>query len=141
MDESLMIIESDPEILPSDKWLCQLARAQRIAEDVHIMFSFDDPMVKIPVEEWSIQVKGFNQRLSDWRKTVTPDMPESKILYFLLTSHITNLVPGNSTGQAHRRENHAFHSRNRHAPRPRPRRLPASLSPRRILAFRIFPSE
>ena len=76
MDESLEILSSAPDVLPSDKWLCHIVRAQHIAEEVHRRFSMDDPMATIPVADWSIQLRGFDAQIQKWREGITADMPQ-----------------------------------------------------------------
>lgn len=70
MDESIDILESSAEALPTDKWLCHLVRAQHIAEDVGFEFSMDDPTCTVSLADSKTQyhLKAFERHLDDWRQ-------------------------------------------------------------------------
>ncbi|KAK4144925.1 transcriptional regulator WAR1, partial [Dichotomopilus funicola] len=44
MAECVEILQSSPEAAPTDKYLCHLVMSHKVAEDVSIHFSMDDPM-------------------------------------------------------------------------------------------------
>lgn len=70
MDESIDILESSTEALPSDRLLCHLVRAQHIAEDVGFEFSMDDPtcIVSLADPKTQYHLKAFERHLNDWRQ-------------------------------------------------------------------------
>lgn len=79
-EESLAILSTSKDALPTDVWLCHMVRAEHIVEDVHFQFSMDDPMTSISPTDRSteIYIKLFEKRIQDWRVAATPDMPQGK---------------------------------------------------------------
>ena len=77
-DECLEVLATAPDALPSDKWLCHLVRAQRIAEDVGFQFSMDDPASVISLTDTKTQyhLKAFERQLREWRQNSTMGMIE-----------------------------------------------------------------
>ncbi|RYP23295.1 hypothetical protein DL765_001204 [Monosporascus sp. GIB2] len=55
MTECMDILESSPEAAPTDKYLCHLVWTHRLAEEVGIHFSMDDPGVVINIAEPKVQ--------------------------------------------------------------------------------------
>ncbi len=69
-EECLDILSAEPPALPSDVWLCDLIRIQRIAEAGAMAFSMDDPGAVITLRDIRIQyqLRGFRQQLDYWRR-------------------------------------------------------------------------
>lgn len=51
MEESVTILETSPEALPSDKILCQHVKMAHIGESISIQFCMDDPSVEVAISE------------------------------------------------------------------------------------------
>ena len=81
MDESLEVLATAPDALPSDKWLAHLVRSQHIAEEVGYQFSMDDPPSDVSITQPKVQyqMKTFEKQLDEWRRSSTKDMPQGKI--------------------------------------------------------------
>ncbi|KAI0199120.1 hypothetical protein F4808DRAFT_221133 [Astrocystis sublimbata] len=68
MDECIDILGNSPEAAPSDRYLCQLVCIHRIAEDVGIQFSMDDPSHFTDVNDSKIgyALRAFDRDLSNY---------------------------------------------------------------------------
>ncbi|ESZ92377.1 hypothetical protein SBOR_7232 [Sclerotinia borealis F-4128] len=90
MAESVDILEHSPEAAPTDRILCQWVRSQRIAEEVGIQFSMDDPGASISIADPKVQyaLKGFEQELDKWSSSIPPDVQTPSLK---LTEHVINL--------------------------------------------------
>lgn len=51
MEESVKILETSPEALPSDKLLCQQVKMAHIGENISVQFCMDDPSVEVAISE------------------------------------------------------------------------------------------
>jgi hypothetical protein len=51
MEESVKILETSPEALPSDKILCQHVKMAHIGENISVQFCMDDPSVEVAISE------------------------------------------------------------------------------------------
>jgi hypothetical protein len=51
MEESVKILETSPEALPSDKMLCQHAKLAHIGESISVQFCMDDPSTEVTITE------------------------------------------------------------------------------------------
>jgi hypothetical protein len=51
MEESIKILETSPEALPSDKLLCQQVKMAHIGENISVQFCMDDPSVEVAISE------------------------------------------------------------------------------------------
>ena len=87
-DECLELLETAPDALPSDKWLCHLVRIQHIAEDVGFQFSMDDPASVISLTDTKTQyhLKAFERQLEEWRQHATMDISQRKAFPLLIDS-------------------------------------------------------
>lgn len=72
MTECIDILESSPEAAPSDRFLCHLVWTHRLAEDVGIQFSMDDPSIFIDITEQKVQyaLKGFERTLERYSQGI-----------------------------------------------------------------------
>lgn len=100
IEECLDILASDPEALPSDKWLCDLVRLQHISEDASIIFSMDDPGSTITLRDVKVQyqIGGFRQQLERWRRNASSDVTQREfskdaIAYPFLTTCLSLCTP------------------------------------------------
>ncbi|KAI1107958.1 hypothetical protein F4804DRAFT_5518 [Jackrogersella minutella] len=90
MTECMDILESSPQAAPTDRYLCHLVWTHRLAEDVGIQFSMDDPGVFVNVSEQKVQyaLRGFERDLSKYSESI-PDLDKRPSL--LLGFHVLNL--------------------------------------------------
>ncbi|KAI2473589.1 hypothetical protein F4781DRAFT_138519 [Annulohypoxylon bovei var. microspora] len=90
MTECMDILESSPHAAPTDRYLCHLVWTHRLAEDVGIQFSMDDPSVFVNVSEQKVQyaLRGFERDLAKYSESIPKsDKRPSLILGF----HVLNL--------------------------------------------------
>ncbi|KIW87089.1 uncharacterized protein Z519_12386 [Cladophialophora bantiana CBS 173.52] len=75
-EECLDVLSAEVPALPSDVWLCDLIRLQRIAEDASVTFSMDDPGSIVTLRDVKIQyqIRGFRQQLDYWRRHAKTDL-------------------------------------------------------------------
>ena len=76
MAESVEILESSPDAAPTDKFLCQWVRNQRIAEEIGVQFQMDDPCATVNIADSKVQyaLKGFERDLEHWSEQVPKDL-------------------------------------------------------------------
>lgn len=69
MGDCIDVLETSDEALASDRVLAQWCKVQRIAEDISVAFSFDDPGANVSIQDLSVQftLKGFRRQLEDFR--------------------------------------------------------------------------
>ncbi|KAF2186429.1 hypothetical protein K469DRAFT_706396 [Zopfia rhizophila CBS 207.26] len=91
MEESVKILETSPEALPSDKILCQHVKMAHIGENISVQFCMDDPSVEMSIAEPKViyalkifenelqQLKGEDGRTKDADPAIR------------LAEHVTNL--------------------------------------------------
>ncbi len=72
MTECMDILESSPEAAPSDKYLCHLVWTHRLAEEVGIQFSMDDPSIFVNITEQKVQyaLRGFERDLAKYSESI-----------------------------------------------------------------------
>ena len=51
MEESVKLLETSPDALPSDKLLCQQVKLAHIGENISIQFCMDDPSAEVAISE------------------------------------------------------------------------------------------
>ncbi|KAI1461852.1 hypothetical protein F4805DRAFT_411181 [Annulohypoxylon moriforme] len=90
MTECMDILESSPQAAPTDKYLCHLVWTHRLAEDVGIQFSMDDPSVFVNVSEQKVQyaLRGFERDLAKYSDSIPKDEKRPSLL---LGFHVLNL--------------------------------------------------
>ncbi|KAI0833917.1 hypothetical protein F5Y06DRAFT_181286 [Hypoxylon sp. FL0890] len=90
MTECMDILESSPQAAPTDRYLCHLVWTHRLAEDVGIQFSMDDPTVFVNVSEQKVQyaLRGFERDLAKYSESIPK---EEKRPSLLLGFHVLNL--------------------------------------------------
>ncbi len=81
MADSVQVLETSPEALPSDKTLCQWIKSQQIAEEVGTQFSMDDPAATVNIADPKIQyaLRGFERDLEKWSSQITPESSSRKL--------------------------------------------------------------
>ncbi|ORX96806.1 hypothetical protein BCR34DRAFT_669144 [Clohesyomyces aquaticus] len=91
MDESVSILESSAEALPSDKVLLQHIKMARIGENISVQFCMDDPSVEVSISEPKViyALKIFENELQQLRDQDA--QMESVDPALRLAEHVTNL--------------------------------------------------
>ncbi|KAM7205501.1 hypothetical protein V8F20_003085 [Naviculisporaceae sp. PSN 640] len=90
MAECVDVLESSPDAAPTDKYLCQLIWAHRLAEEVGVQFSMDDPASAPNIAEPRTQyaLKGFERELERHVSSVPRDLMQPSLR---MTFHVLNL--------------------------------------------------
>ncbi|KAI0535496.1 hypothetical protein GGR58DRAFT_440809 [Xylaria digitata] len=90
MTECIDILESSPEAALSDKYLCHLVWTHRLAEEVGIQFSMDDPSIFVNITEQKVQyaLRGFERDLARYSESIPK---EDKQPSLLLSFSVMNL--------------------------------------------------
>jgi hypothetical protein len=117
-DECLELLDTAPDALPSDKWLCHLVRIQHIAEEVGFQFSMDDPASVISLSDTKTQyhLKAFERQLEEWQQHAPMDVSQRKAFLspWLIVSAKGNDLRltfyGCSAGHTHRRNHQIVHA-------------------------------
>ena len=67
-DECVKVLETSPEALTSDRFLCQILRCQRIIEDAQFQLGLDgiQDLVSFADAKTSYQLRGFDTQISEW---------------------------------------------------------------------------
>lgn len=70
-DECIEILQSSNDALLSDKFLCQIVKAQHISEMIGIEFAMDDPVKEVRLTDSTVQyqLKGLEGELERWHKS------------------------------------------------------------------------
>lgn len=76
MDESLDVLRTSQDALPSDFALIHWAKLAHLSEEITFQFSMDDPITNVTFTDPRIQyaLKGFERQMDDWRKDVPPEL-------------------------------------------------------------------
>ncbi|XDG06955.1 hypothetical protein ABKA04_006570 [Annulohypoxylon sp. FPYF3050] len=90
MTECMDILESSPDAAPTDRYLCHLVWTHRLAEDVGIQFSMDDPSVFVNVSEQKVQyaLRGFERDLAKYSESIPKSEKRPSLI---LGFHVLNL--------------------------------------------------
>jgi hypothetical protein len=97
MEESVKILETSPEALPSDKILCQHVKMAHIGENISVQFCMDDPSVEVSITEPKVvyALKIFENELEQLRSENATQWQE-------LDRKLLNLEVGLSTNYSSR---------------------------------------
>ena len=70
IEETIDILSTSPEALPSDKALCKHAKVAHINEQIGSQFSWDDPTNNVSLSSPNVnfQIKHFENQLSAWKE-------------------------------------------------------------------------
>ncbi|KAJ2966087.1 hypothetical protein NUW58_g10751 [Xylaria curta] len=90
MAECIDILESSPAATPSDRCLCHLVWTHRLAEEVGIQFSFDDPSVFVNITETRVQyvLRKFETDLAKYGESMPKEYKKPSLL---LSFHVLSL--------------------------------------------------
>jgi hypothetical protein len=90
MAECMEVLESSADAALTDKFLCQLVRSQRIAEDVGMQFCMDDPSAQVNIADSKVQyaLRGFERDLEHWSIHVPKEVRAPTLK---MAEHVVNL--------------------------------------------------
>lgn len=108
MEESVNILETSPEALPSDKILCQHVKMAHIGENISVQFCMDDPSVEVAISEPKViyalkifenelqQLRDEDARMPEVDRESPPSfdrgrLTDNYIAALRLAEHVTNL--------------------------------------------------
>jgi hypothetical protein len=76
MTECIDILESSPDAAPTDKYFCHLVWTHKLAEEIGVQFSMDDPSAIINITDTRTQyaLKGFERDLERYRSSIPDTM-------------------------------------------------------------------
>lgn len=82
MTECMDILESSPEAAPGDRYLCHLVWTHRLAEEVGIQFSMDDPSIFVNITEQKVQyaLRGFERDLARYSEDIPKEDKQPSLL-------------------------------------------------------------
>lgn len=82
MTECMDILESSPEAAPGDRYLCHLVWTHRLAEEVGIQFSMDDPSIFVNITEQKVQyaLRGFERDLAKYSENIPKEDKQRKYI-------------------------------------------------------------
>jgi hypothetical protein len=91
MEESVKMLETSPDALPSDKLLCQQVKLAHIGEDISVQFCMDDPSIEVAISEPKViyAMKIFENELQQLREENAKMGEVDPTLR--LAEHVTNL--------------------------------------------------
>ncbi|KAK4128961.1 hypothetical protein N657DRAFT_608884 [Parathielavia appendiculata] len=74
--ESMDVLKTSPDAAPTDKYLCHLVWTHKLAEDIAIQFSMDDPASTPNLAEPRTQhvLKGFERELERYRESIPNEL-------------------------------------------------------------------
>lgn len=92
--ESIQVLETSPQAVPSDKEFCQWIKLQIIADELAVAFELDDPSSNLSIEDPRMQlaVRGFARRLQEWRQTVDPAIVTSMSQFHSVTRKFNSIA-------------------------------------------------
>ena len=69
-DECLEILRTCEDAVPSDRFLCQIVKAQHISELIGVEFAMDDPVKEVRLTDRTVQYQldGLERELDRWQK-------------------------------------------------------------------------
>lgn len=78
MRESLEVLETSKDAAPTDKYLCQLVRANRLGEEVLTQFSLDDPVMSVNLSNvrTRLTLKSFEKELEKLKRAVPKELQQ-----------------------------------------------------------------
>nr|CDP23206.1 Putative protein of unknown function [Podospora anserina S mat+] len=80
MAECIDVLESSPEAVPTDKYFCHLVWTHKLAEEVGIQFSMDDPSSTPNIADSRTQyaLKGFERELERYSENIPRELQQRK---------------------------------------------------------------
>ncbi|KAK3383293.1 hypothetical protein B0T24DRAFT_43711 [Lasiosphaeria ovina] len=102
MTECVDVLESSPLAAPTDKYLCQLVWTHRLAEEVGIHFSMDDPMTTPNIADSRTQyaLRGFERELDKFRTSTPQELrqPSLRLSFHVVSLYMHELATQNEFG-------------------------------------------
>jgi hypothetical protein len=70
MEESVKLLETSPDALPSDRLLCRQVKMAHIGEDISVQFCMEDPSIEVAISEPKViyAMKIFENELQQLRE-------------------------------------------------------------------------
>ncbi|KAK1768430.1 putative fungal-specific transcription protein [Phialemonium atrogriseum] len=103
MAECMDVLESSPDAAPTDKYLCHLVWCHKLAEDVGIQFSMDDPSTAVSIADARTQyaLRAFERELDRYRKSIPDDMllPTLKMSFHVISLYMHETATQIDTGE------------------------------------------
>ncbi|KAL2261170.1 hypothetical protein VTK26DRAFT_4623 [Humicola hyalothermophila] len=97
--ECIDVLESSPEAAPTDKYLCHLVWTHKLAEEVGIQFSMDDPASTPNIADARTQyaLKGFERELEKYSSSIPLQLqqPSLKISFHVLSLYMHEIATHN----------------------------------------------
>ncbi|RMZ88427.1 hypothetical protein DV736_g4352, partial [Chaetothyriales sp. CBS 134916] len=90
IEECLQYFSTSPHTLESDVWLCALARAQHIAEEVSIVFTMDDPsaVVSFGDTKTGYHLKALEKKLAEWKASAPAYMDKRLVEHIAASQNL-----------------------------------------------------
>ncbi|KAK4200172.1 hypothetical protein QBC40DRAFT_327016 [Triangularia verruculosa] len=81
MAECIDVLESSPEAVPTDKYFCHLVWTHKLAEEVGIQFSMDDPSSTPNIADTRTQyaLRGFERELERYSENIPRDLQQPSL--------------------------------------------------------------
>jgi len=99
MAECVDILESSPDAAPTDRYFCHLVWTHKLAEEVGIQFSMDDPTSTPSISDARTQyaLRGFERELEKYNSSLPPDMlqPSLKLSFHVLSLYMHEIATQN----------------------------------------------
>ena len=93
--ECIDVLESSPEAAPTDKYLCHLVWTHKLAEEVGVQFSMDDPSTTPNIADARTQyaLKGFERELEKYSSAIPLQLQQRKFssVTFLILEMLTTV--------------------------------------------------
>ncbi|KAK4232201.1 hypothetical protein QBC38DRAFT_463392 [Podospora fimiseda] len=100
MAECMDVLESSPEAVPTDKYFCHLVWTHKLAEEVGIQFSMDDPAFTPNVSEARTQyaLRGFERELERYKNTIPKELqqPSLKMSFHVISLYMHEIATHSS---------------------------------------------
>ncbi|KAK4240802.1 hypothetical protein C8A03DRAFT_12871 [Achaetomium macrosporum] len=100
--ECMDVLESSPEAAPTDKYLCHLVWTHKLAEEVGIQFSMDDPASTPNLAETRTQhaLRGFERELERYRNAIPREMmqPSLRLSFEVINLYMHEIATHSDTG-------------------------------------------
>ncbi|KAL1877344.1 hypothetical protein VTK73DRAFT_8717 [Phialemonium thermophilum] len=90
MQDSVDLLQSSPEAAPTDKYLCHLVWTHKMAEDVGVQFSLDDPSISLNISDLRTQytLRGFARDLERYARNVPEELQQPSLK---MSFHVVSL--------------------------------------------------
>ncbi|KAK4162545.1 hypothetical protein QBC43DRAFT_241255 [Cladorrhinum sp. PSN259] len=102
MAECMDVLESSPEAVPTDKYFCHLVWTHKLAEEVGIQFSMDDPAYTPNIADLRTQhaLRGFERELERYSSSIPSELqqPSLKMSFHVISLYMHEIATHNGDG-------------------------------------------